>query len=403
MWSTRTPDEIYRILAQIALSLDEYRESELPTSTPDSTWYAMKAAGGETAADAAGCLSYGMKITMKSNGEPVLTMGSPRMGPSRRLYRTYPARRLLRVTIDEDSERVIRDEARLQNKTKMQNFLRRPIRHLGRHATTIGRMVVRCADPFKGTYYRPFFYQKGAIYFWAFCHMYDDVDSTFPPYSVGAFLDQLIPRQGPNEKMTLAKYSARISLWLSKTTPIIPVQDIRWVPDLTNHTLAIGARMLRHIALKVLKLGYVPCKPARSHQELLANPNAACLAGTYGGKSCTWALDYDIDPHGIQVFREEQDDDQEEEEDEEEEEEQDEFEDEDEDEDEDRDEESLKEDPDELFLFTFHAFAGLYREEVSEEALIKRRNIVFEDVSEYPKEIMTDGVGAMATGLEHFG
>lgn len=83
----------------------------------------------------------------------------------------------------------------------------------------------------------------------------------FPPISVSDFLDDKIPRlNGRNDAMSLAKYSARMSLWLSKTDPIVRVDDVRWVPDLTNYTLPIGAEVMEDICRDILELNHVPCE-----------------------------------------------------------------------------------------------------------------------------------------------
>lgn len=76
--------------------------------------------------------------------------------------------------------------------------------------------------------------------------------------SLFKFIDELIPvSSGTNDGMTLAKLSARVKLWLSKTESRGIVDQVRWVPDLTNHTLAIGSELLAKVCA-ALELDYIP-------------------------------------------------------------------------------------------------------------------------------------------------
>ena len=116
-----------------------------------------------------------------------------------------------------------------------------------------------------GVFYRVFYAKEGTLYFWGESCL-RELSDPFPPLSLFYFVDGLIPiSNGTNDAMTLAKLSARIKLWLSKTESRGMVDQVRWVPDLTNHTLAIGSGLLAQVCV-ALGLDYAPseCRALRN-------------------------------------------------------------------------------------------------------------------------------------------
>ena len=239
---------------------------QIPPRTSASFFRRLAAQGGEEAADAAGVLIFRGQFSLRENDlQPTLYLAPPTIGGSCRLWRKYPARRLLRVSFDKDLTHELASSERKHARQirRFREWIGKPLLHLGDCFLSLGGSSPSPADStrtsFLGILYRVFYAKEGTLYFWGESCT-PEIGEPFPAMPLFDFLDQIIPvLSGVNDGMTLAKLSARVKLWLSKTESRGSIDQVRWVPDLTNHTLAIGSELLAQVCL-ALGLSYVPSK-----------------------------------------------------------------------------------------------------------------------------------------------
>lgn len=129
-WSRLPLDRLYDALKRLSATKDKY--SKIPASLPPSFWRALQGGGGEIACERAGTLVY--RAAIKSDAyKPRFELAPPIVGASRRLWRHFPTRRLLRVSLDERTEWLLCSKKSKDREVKAMflSWLRVPILHLG--------------------------------------------------------------------------------------------------------------------------------------------------------------------------------------------------------------------------------------------------------------------------------
>ena len=113
-----------------------YPARKLPVPLPASFWRSLKKYGSEEGCSEAGVLVYRAAIQVDSE-RVRLELARPTIGASRRLYRHHPTRRLLRVSIDVDSERDICSTTKDRARKRFESWLQTPICLLGKLAAQL--------------------------------------------------------------------------------------------------------------------------------------------------------------------------------------------------------------------------------------------------------------------------
>lgn len=232
-------EEMYDVLQKLVKAL--YPVCECPLRTPQSFWSALNQHGGYDECEAKGVLIFRAILEVNKAGKIAISLAPPTIGGSRRLWRRNEARRLIRIKLHGDSFWVASGSTSTGSHT-LQNFLMPfPLQILGQQFSC--------------------FHQKdGSLFYFATHHGQFDKELG-PPISnmsLPSFVNTLIPfSNGENDEMSMAKFSARINLWLSKSLVEIPVEEVRWVPDITSYTLPISFACMQQLSA-ALKLKYTP-------------------------------------------------------------------------------------------------------------------------------------------------
>ena len=123
---------------------------QIPPRTSASFFRRLSAHGGEEAADAAGVLTFRGQFRLRENDlQPALYLAPPTIGGSCRLWRKYPARRLLRVSFDKDLTHELASSER-KNARQIRRFrewIAKPLLHLGDYCVSLCRGSTSPADP----------------------------------------------------------------------------------------------------------------------------------------------------------------------------------------------------------------------------------------------------------------
>ena len=126
-WAQESVEDLHGVLCQHARDL--YGDVRRPPPAPKSFWKALAILGGEDEASRQGKLIY--RMIMTGNLDPKLILLSPSIDNSCRLWRTQPARRLLRVVLDAEYERKLQISSKSNLKTGFRLFIHRTLYHLG--------------------------------------------------------------------------------------------------------------------------------------------------------------------------------------------------------------------------------------------------------------------------------
>lgn len=252
-WAKLPSENIYENVLQHLCNIygADLDETQIHPPLSPGFWRSYRQNGSYNGCNKAGILAFRatLELVEQAYEKFRFKLVEPFIGASRRLYREFHIDRFVRVKVSIDAQRMVATDAEQKpfaHKCLKERFYLRPLSILGRE-------------------YRAFHEKGGGLYFVA-THSTTFVSDNPPidSWAFEQFVDKLIPLgRARNCDLTLPKLAARIDLWLSKTVKLDTPVEVRWVPDITNHTLPISVNMMQKIADKA-ELGYRPSELCRN-------------------------------------------------------------------------------------------------------------------------------------------